>query len=154
MQTQHILLQFVDGSVGVMQLVLNDGHGLKQTADAATINREIARADIPEVLGWRLITPADLPTTRRWRNCWRDRSNRIEVDMPLARAQRLAELRAERDQLLPQLDKDWMKAVGQGRTGDAAQIEAQRQALRDMPQQKQPLLDAAQTPDQLETVTL
>ncbi|MCH8844681.1 MAG: hypothetical protein IID61_17095 [SAR324 cluster bacterium] len=70
----------------------------------------------------------------RWYECLRaDKNGKISVDMPLARAQRLEEIRVERNRRLAALDGPWMRATGQGKTAEAAAIEAKRQHLRDIP---------------------
>ena len=71
---------------------------------------------------------------RRWRSCLRaDKSGKIGVDMPPARAQRLEEIRVERNRRLVELDGPWMRATGQGKTTEGDAIEAKRQQLRDIP---------------------
>jgi len=87
-----------------------------------------AKAIHPETVE---ITEADLPL-RDFRNAWRFIAGKIEVDMPKARLIHMDKIRAERNKKLTQLDKDWMKAMGQG--GDAVSIENERQILRDIPQ--------------------
>ena len=78
--------------------------------------------------------PEELPSHRffdSWRN---DGTGKIHVDMPLARAQCMAKIRRDRDARFTPLDNEWMKATGQGDAAQAAQIEAVRQALREIPQ--------------------
>jgi hypothetical protein len=45
----------------------------------------------------------------------------------------LGAVRAMRAVALDQLDRDWMRATGRSETKEAKRIEAERQALRDLP---------------------
>ena len=94
------------------------------------------------------IDPAKLPPYR-FRDCWRQSGQAIQVDMALARAQRLVEIRAARNVRFAALDAEWMRALGQKRTAEADAIEAKRQVLRDIPQTCAPLLDACGSVDEL-----
>lgn len=89
----------------------------------------------------------DLPAERTFRNAWTSSGTRVTVDMPTARVIHLDRIRRVRNTRLNVLDKDWMRAVGQGDTVGAATIEAQRQALRDLPQTFD--LTTAATPEEL-----
>lgn len=90
----------------------------------------------------------ELPTVH-FHNCWRDDgTGKVVVDMPLARTQRLREIRTERDRRFAPLDNEWMKATGQGNKAEAEALEAKRQALRDIPQNID--LEAVTTPEALE----
>ena len=94
----------------------------------------------------------ELPS-ERFRNCWRDSGDgTVKEDMPLARAQRLAEIRAERDRRFPPLDNEWMKATGQGNKTRAAAVEGVRQQLRDIPNKliADGSLEGIATPEELE----
>ena len=103
-----------------------------------TLAEFIAKVEAgPDYVGAiRLPFPADddpLPDIR-WRDCWRNRGDgRIHVDMPMARAQRLEEIRVERNVLFAPLDAEWMKAMGQKNQAEADLMEAKRQQLRDIP---------------------
>ena len=68
--------------------------------------------------------------------------------MTIARAQRLTEIRAEREKWFAALDAEWMKATGQKNTARADAIEAVRQQLRDVPQTVD--LEGIATPEALE----
>ena len=100
------------------------------------------------ILGFR--DPSDLPSYR-FRDCWRLSGDAIKVDMPLARAQRIKEIRAERNGRFTGLDAEWMRAMGQKRLAEADAIEAKRQVLRDIPATCLTALDACTTPGALET---
>jgi hypothetical protein len=87
----------------------------------------------PQPTGFRRIKDADLPEDRRYRGAWRDRDGAIVHDMPKARALHLDRVRARRAKKLDELDRDWMRAMGQSKKADADAVEAKRQALRDLP---------------------
>jgi len=94
------------------------------------------------------IEETDMPTTRRFRNAWGRVGAKLEVDMPKARTQRLAEIRKDRDKLLDESDKDILRDQEQGGAKQAA-LRAYRQALRDLPTTLN--LDAILTPEALNT---
>ncbi len=90
--------------------------------------------------------------TRVFRDAWTFVGNAVEIDMPRARDIHRNRLRAEREPLLRELDAAWFVAVEQGDTEAQATIAAQKQALRDAP--ADPRIEAAQTPAELEALTL
>lgn len=92
------------------------------------------------------------PVDRSYRNAWVDDGQAIVHDMPKARAIHLTRLRKQRDAALDALDGPWMRAMGQDNKAEAARIEAERQALRDMPVTLAPAIAAAATLDELKAV--
>lgn len=79
-----------------------------------------------------VLDASELPDAK-YRECWREKNGQIVVDLDLARAKKLAELRAIRDEKLAETDKEWMKLASQGQ--DLTAINAKKQALRDLPEQ-------------------
>ena len=115
-----------------------------QSFDAERVRRE----SFPLAIVIGIIDGETLPPWR-FRNCWRRDGKTLCVDMPLARAQRIAEIRVERNTRLAELDGPWMRAMGQRLLAEADTIEAKRQALRDMPTTIAPALAACLTADAL-----
>lgn len=113
------------------------------------IEEEIQRAMIP-MKSWRIIKPEDIPKDRTYRNALRDKGAALDWDMPMARELHREKIRHARAGAFLELDAEWMKAVGQSKTLDAAAVEAQKQALRDLP--ADPRIEAAQTTDELKAV--
>ena len=109
-------------------------------ADAEAAQRETPPGRTPVLM--------DIPTDRTFRDAWMMTGTGLAVSMPVARQVHLSRLRAARNKALDVLDKDWMRAVGQGNAALAATIEAQRQVLRDLPQTFD--LSGATTPDELQ----
>ena len=71
-----------------------------------------------------------------FRDCWKVENDAIEIDLPLARAKRLDQLRVERDAQLLELDAEQAQLIsihGDLQHADVQAIFAQKQALRDMP---------------------
>ena len=131
-----------------------DGWWRREPSSAA-INDELARtyghaSDKP--VAWAIVDPADIPEDRTYRNALRHDGSAFTHDMEHARRLHLDLVRQERDAQFPALDVAWMKAVGQGDTKRAAEIEAQRQALRDLPETLAPAIEAARTTDELKLV--
>ena len=78
---------------------------------------------------------ADLPPSGlRFLGAWRYIGGRAVVDLPLARAQRMAEIRAERDKRLVASDGQIARAQDIGTPAEVAALKTYRQALRDVPQ--------------------
>jgi len=75
----------------------------------------------------------ELPPSRRFRNCWRGDRGKVNVDMPLAREQRMGEIRLERNTLLDESDKEKARLDDVGTTSQKTAIGTYRQALRDLP---------------------
>lgn len=93
-------------------------------------------------------------TERRFRDCYRRAGTGLpRVDMPLARAQRMAEVRLERNKRLTASDGDMLKAREQGDLTQEAQLKTYRQQLRDIPVTTQVAVDACGTPEALHTFT-
>jgi hypothetical protein len=122
------------------------------------VERDVIAKWVPatrdQVVGVRQCTKAEIPADRTFRNAWRDRGRIIDHDMPMVRQLQLGWIRQQRAPMLEQLDRDWMRATGQGNSAEAARIEAERQRLRDAPATLGPLLEAAQTPDDVKRVTI
>jgi len=158
--TIRIALTCADDSLAVMTYVVREYNAdesvrMEQGTEISDIEREIERLSAgfdPEkrpVKSWRVIKAYEIPDDRSFRNAWRDRG-RIEVDMPAARAIHLERVRAARTGKLNALDREWMRATGQGKKAEADAVEAKRQRLRDLPSTL--LMDTAETPDDLKTL--
>ncbi len=100
--------------------------------------------------GYRIIDASEVPQDRTFRAAWKHRTGKIEVDMPRARQVHLDRIRVARAPILDQLDRDWMKATGQGKKADADAVETKRQKLRDLTTAVD--VEAAQTPEGLKAI--
>ena len=154
--TVCIAITFADGSVGLMRFITAE-YGADGTptwtrqATKGTVDAEIARAQWrPELLpikGWRPVAESDVPKDRTYRNALRDTGSALVHDLDAVKALALAQLRQDRAVMFGDLDWQWNRAMGQGDSDGATAIEAQRQALRDLPATVQPDLDAAAAPE-------
>jgi len=108
----------------------------------AAVFGEIVRAHLtgPQPIGYRRIEPSEVfektttPEQRLYRNAVVvDEDGVLQHDMGKARAIHLRGVRDMRQPGLDQLDRDWMRATGQGKKQEADDIEAERQKLRDLP---------------------
>lgn len=146
-ETIKIAISRADGSVAVMDLIvvgrgsiLPDGAvwvsegWWRRKPTTEVIEKQIERGAsyLGTVTGWEIVDTKDIPQDRTFREAWRNRGKRLEVDMPEARKIHLDRVRIARAPLLDQLDRDWMRATGQGKKADADAVEAKRQALRDL----------------------
>lgn len=85
----------------------------------------------PQPVSYKVVAHSDVPTDRTYRNAWTHDGTKFDHDMTKAKAIHLAHIRHVRTELLTELDKDWMRAMGQNKKSDVDAIETQRQALRD-----------------------
>jgi hypothetical protein len=135
---QRVVYVNPDGSVAVAKVV-------NASTFAAQVEAPLLRAGARRVYEPTATEP--LPD-RRWRGCWRLGENgAVAVDMPLARAQRMAEIRAERERRLAASDGLMLRAQEQGHLAEAEALRVYRQTLRDLPKE----LAAAKTLEALET---
>jgi hypothetical protein len=126
--SKRIVWELPDGTIRV---TLPARAGLPLDAVAAR-----TRQAVPELHAARRLAdrePGALPE-RRWRACWRhDGQGGVRVELPLARAQRLRELRAERDRRLAASDGAMLREQESGTPAGVEALRAYRQALRDLP---------------------
>ena len=124
----------------------------EETGDAVVrIAREVIQPKTPHLAGLTpaLVVTAAVPTSRRFRDCWRHDGAGVSVDMAKARGQRIEEIRAERDSRLRATDGEMLREQEQG-TPRLAPLAAHRQALRDLPPSAATALDAVVTPEGLD----
>ena len=146
-----ITLEYPDGSIAT-----RGGLGPRMLArfngdrDAALnyILSELVPAHNPDAVA--RIEDVTFPTNRFFRMAWKRGIGKIDVDMPKARIIKTNLVRAERDTRLATEDIELMKAEEGGNVGEATQIKAKKQALRDLPTTIQPDLEAIMTPEALE----
>ena len=154
-----IILTRPDGSVRVLHPAYNDlitGQRPGENEDAY-LSRVIARnqeaGQIHVAAVFKIVEAATLPT-RDYREAWSFDGTTVKHDMTVARQIKLdAEIRPERNKRLAALDIDWSRAMAQGNTTLAGQIETKRQTLRDIPTTVTPSLDAITDPTALKTFT-
>lgn len=94
----------------------------------------------------------DLPKGREFRGAWQFKGPAIEVDMTKAREIQRDRIRLERAAEMLKLDADWFRAAETGDTAAQRAVAEVKQKMRDAP--KHPLIEAAQTPEELSGLTL
>jgi hypothetical protein len=104
----------------------------------------------PLVVGYKLVDFNDIPKDRTYRNALRHTEKGFQHDLAKAKEIHLGRIRRARETTLGKLDRDWMKATGQGNKPNADAIEAERQALRDLPVTVD--LDSATTIEELKAL--
>lgn len=129
---KKILYRTLDGNVSIVHLC--DPARQADEPDDVFIARIQARHVPLDAVDIKIIEEIDLPSDRTFRNAWTYDGQRVCVDMPKARTLHLDRIRQARKPVLDQLDKDWMRAMGQRKQAEADTIEAQRQVLRNLPQ--------------------
>lgn len=83
-------------------------------------------------LNVKMISDEDLPADREFRNAWVDVTpdTKVNIDLSKAKDMKLAEMRAKRNKLLDEADKEFLLALEKGQ--DLTAIKARKQALRDL----------------------
>lgn len=110
--------------------------GLEEIVPAPDFADEIARGH-PEhqaaISSVREISEGDIPGEYQFKDAWRDDGSTVSIHMPKAREIHMGRIRVVRDAKLVALDVETIKAVGTGDTVYRDKIEAEKQALRDIP---------------------
>lgn len=162
-----IAITFEDGFVGIMHFITKEvgDRGVNWSKDGSDkeIQEQIdtlLHADNPyypynqKVTSWTRIKGEDLPIDRTFRHAWRHDGKKFTHDMKKVREIHVERQRIARIPLLEQLDREWMKAMGQGNKVEADRIELERQKLRDLPTTIQPELEKAKTPEEVRKIGL
>jgi hypothetical protein len=105
---------------------------LPDESDEAFLAR-VREAVPPDAKDVTEVSPADIPT-RAYRNAWRLSGGRVQHDMSVARALKMAEIRAERDARLAATDGPFLRAQEHGNQAEIERLKSLRQRLRDIPQ--------------------
>lgn len=111
----------------------------------------IRAKDAPkEAVSVRAHDVSELPPHREFRNAWTHDGVTLSVDMPKARVIHMDRIRRARKPELERLDVEWMRAMGKKDQAAADTFEAQREALRQIPQVFD--LNMATTPEELRSM--
>lgn len=112
-------------------------HSILRPIQEGTLNPQIEVKEIDAAL---------LPT-REFRDAWVLEGDVIVEDLEKAKVIKLQEVRAEREPLLQELDKQFMQAIERGDDAERARVIAEKQKLRDV---TEPLKgDAVKSVDEL-----
>ena len=128
-----ILIKNPDGTVGIMHPILDCGLSLNQ----------IIAKDVPAGIPYEVVDDSVIPSDRTFRNAWR---HDLQVDIQKAQEITKNRLREERQPLLENLDVEVMRNMLD--PVKLAEIEAQKQVLRDLPQQ----VDGLATVEELKAI--
>lgn len=152
----------VDGDlrVGIPAINVNDlvwdsrTKSMRRMTEDEAVARYIASV-VPPGSDPQVVTIDDLPIgilQRRYRAAWALADGTVSIDMPKARAVRLAALRQARNAELRRLDVEEMKAAEDAQA--LAGVRVRKAALRDMPTLVADSLNAAETIQELEAIGL
>lgn len=137
-----------DGRMVVLHPVRNT-KGERLTTDEEIEQR--AWEDIPsDAINPQWVDESSIPTDRTFRNAWKAGNCCVEHDMDKCRELHKEKLRQLRAPKLAALDVEYMQADEAGDIAKKAQIAAKKRALRDVT--KDPLIESAQTPEDLKVV--
>ena len=81
-----------------------------------------------------IVDEADIPSDRTFRDAWRINAGSIDHDIETAKTIWRNKWREARAKLLEKLDIDMLRAIGSNDGAKIAEIEAKKQALRDVTQ--------------------
>lgn len=94
---------------------------------------QIAAKDVPAGVAFNIVSSADIPSDRTFRNAWEHCPIKgAKVSVPKAKAIHLEKLRSFRTPKLAALDIEYQKADEAGDTQAKKTIAAKKQALRDV----------------------
>lgn len=94
--------------------------------------KELASRVVPAGISYKIIDDSTFPVERRYRDAWVLSGEKLDIDMPKARAIFLDNVRVLRNAKLSELDVEVVKAVEKGESTTSLAIEKQR--LRDLPE--------------------
>ena len=104
---------------------------------------------MPSPLSWQIVPKESVPIDRSYREAWIF-NGKFDHDMPKAKQIHKDKLRLARNKKFIELDGLWMKAFATNNKQEVDRIEAERQVLRDLPQD--PAIDTATTIEQLKAL--
>jgi hypothetical protein len=111
-----------------------------------TYQREFERiaadGNDPEIVDW-----TDIPASREFRDAWKKGVGKVDIDMATARTIHMDRIRKARDKALKERDVKYLLADESGDSARKAVVAAQKQYLRDIPQNFD--LESCQTPEEL-----
>ena len=110
-----------DGKVQVIHPA--PGFTVEDVAKKANIDlKEVKEMDISK-----------LPKDRKFRNAWESTATTVKENLAKSKEIHLERLREKRNKKLDELDKEEIKFMGQGKEVELAEVRAEKQRLRDLP---------------------
>jgi hypothetical protein len=102
---------------------------------------------------WEYLGEYELPISRYFRDCWAWNSDTsaVVVDLNLALAQKMAEIRTERNKRLIASDGEMARASEVGTEEEVTTLKVYRQTLRDVPEVVEAVLSQLTDADALES---
>jgi len=107
---------------------------------------EVAAKDVPEGVAYEIVEDDAIPSDRTFRNAWIANGAAVEVDLDQAKAIGHDKRRAQRAEEFAPLDEVIAKQIP---GNNPAEVEAERQLIRDKYAQVQADIDAAASPDEI-----
>jgi len=107
---------------------------------------EVAAKDVPTGVAYEIVEDDAIPSDRFFRNAWVANGAAVEVDLDQAKEIGHDKRRAARAEEFAPLDEVIAKQIP---GNDPAEVETERQAIRDKYAAVQEQIDAAATPDEI-----
>ena len=141
-----IVISCVDGSVHVMEIVGG--------ANVDDCIQKWKAVHTGMYASHRSMPDSSIPIDREFRSAWSDITPQpvIDIDMQKARDIHLSRIRMKRNEMLSKLDIDAIKAQDMGDSEKLLAVRGKKQELRDLPETLRPILDAAETVEQLKEI--
>lgn len=140
---KKIIYSRADGGVSIVNL--------PPAAEDEDFDTEVARIVRDKLaIDKPAIVEEPRPDSRYFRDAWGRNGNGIVIDLPKARIIKTNFIRKERDEKLAALDIAYMRADEANDAPAKAEIAQRKQALRDLPDTIQSVLEAITTPEELE----
>ena len=107
---------------------------------------EVAAKDVPQGVAYEIVEDDAIPSDRTFRGAWVANGAAVEVDLDQAKEIGHDKRRAQRAEEFAPLDEVIAKQIP---GNDPAEVEAERQAIRDKYAAVQNQIDAAASPDEI-----
>lgn len=157
---QHVVIVCANDHVMVMAYILDDFSGTQQANTDEQILLEIARTmKVHEYNGvnpflpikfWQRISSDSIPTNRKYRQAWSHDGTNFGHNLDKVKEILIEKVREKRNAMMNNLDVQIMKAIPKNDQVLIQKVEADKQVLRDIPQNLMSNWKDAQSVEELE----
>lgn len=149
------IVKRLDGGLCIARIARDKREDESDTEFLDACTRKIINE--PDMPGYRgkvigIFDESAVPADRYFRGAWtwNTPDPKVDIDIEKARDIHMVNLRRDRNRKLEELDKETMKVISDPIR--LAEVEKQKQALRDMPETIKPQLESATTTDEIKAV--
>jgi len=110
-------------------IMYENGDGISIVCPAPGLDpAEVAKTAVAKGVDYKIINDNQLPVDRVFRDAW----TMTGIDLEKAKDIWMNKIRVVRDEMLKELDVQWIRAMENGETKTAGDIAAKKQQLRDV----------------------